>query len=283
MRPVLDTQLLTISGLQREQDSRIWGLGKFVLAQSYAIALTNHYRQRKTGKYLGSLFAQIVSSFEDACKARARSKFRNRLRLKRSNDPTTCCVQFRRNPFRYSEPRGKHEMNWIDLGALLPPSCRQALRWVPVRHHRPLPPGSKVTQIAVTRDRISWHAVVTIQCDEALIAKRYPEANGRIAGINPSRNVAFTVVPADSRDFGQSDGRMFTAPSDPKKLLKRVAKLMRKADRQGEPQTQIATDRMARSLKDVHRLRLAATFKKLFANWLSFIPGSRRFAPRAIT
>ena len=221
-----------IAQLQREQDSRIWGQGKFVLAQWYAIVLTNHYRQRKTGKFLGSLFAQIVSSFEDACKARARSKFRNRLRLKRRNDPTTCCVQFRRNPFRYSEPRGKHEMNWIDLGALLPPSCRQALRWVPVRHHRPLPPGSKVTQIAVTRDRISWHAVVTIQCDEALIAKRYPEANGRIAGINPSRNVAFTVVPADSSDFGQGDGRMFTAPSDPKKLLKRVAKLMRKAERQ---------------------------------------------------
>ena len=218
--------------LKREQDSRIWGLGKFVLAQWYAIALTNHYRQRKTGIFLGSLFAQVVSSFEDACKARARSKFRNRLRLKRTNDPTTCRVQFRRDPFRYAEPRGKHQMNWIDLGALLPLSCRRALRWVPVRQHRPLPLGNKVTQIAITRDRISWHALVTIQCDKALIAKQHPEANGRIAGINPSRNVAFTVVPADSPDFGQSDGRMFTAPSDQKKLLKRSAKLMRKANRQ---------------------------------------------------
>ena len=221
-----------IARLEREQESRVWRLGKFVLAQSYAIALTDHYRQRKTGKFLGSLFAQIVSSFKEACKARARSHFRNRLRLKRRNDRTTCRVQFKRNPFRYAEPRGEHEMNWIDLGGLLPPSSRQARRWVPVRQHRPLPVGSKVTQIAVTRDRISWHAVVTIQCDKALIAKHYPEANGRIAGINPSRNVAFTVVPADSPDFGQSDGKAFTPPSDPKKLLKREAKLMRKADRQ---------------------------------------------------
>jgi transposase len=221
-----------IEQLQREQGSRIWSQGKFVLAQAYAIALTDHYRQQKTGKFLGSLFAQVVSSFEDACKARARSKFRNRLRLKRRGDPTTCRVQFRRSPFRHSEPRGKHEMNWIDLGALFPPSSRQALRWVPVRQHRPLPIGSKVTQIAVTRDRISWHAAVTIQCDKTSIAKYYPEANGRIAGINPSRNVAFTIVPADSPDFGQSDGRMVTAPSDSKKLFRRVAKLMRKADRQ---------------------------------------------------
>jgi hypothetical protein len=30
-----------IARLQREQQSKVWKLGKFVLAQSYAIALTN--------------------------------------------------------------------------------------------------------------------------------------------------------------------------------------------------------------------------------------------------
>jgi transposase len=221
-----------IARLQREQQSKVWKLGKFVLAQSYAIALTNDYRQRKTGRFLGSLFAQVVSSFEEACKAQARNNFTTRLRLKRRNDPTTCRVQFPRNPFCYAKALGKVEMNRIDLGALLPPSCRKVLRWVPVCQHRALPEGSKITQIAVTHDRISWHAVVTIGCGKATVAKHYPEASGRIAGINPSRNVAFTVVPADSPDFGQSDGRMFAAPSDPKKLLKRVARLMRKAARQ---------------------------------------------------
>jgi transposase len=98
--------------------------------------------------------------------------------------------------------------------------------------HRPLPKDAKVKQLSVTRDGTGhWYLTVAIECPLASVAREFP-TTGRTAGINPGLRLRLVAVDAAS-DPKKPSGQVLERPEHRQdKLDRRLARLLRKADRQ---------------------------------------------------
>lgn len=211
--------------LQAEVQERVWALGRSRLIKEFAVARAAQAKNRKVGDAMGAMWWQVADAFGLACEA---LKPGRRLRYRRRDESAPLRVQHQRGlPIR-ERADGEH---FVDLGALLPAARREALRWCRYEAHRPLPEGARVKRIALTQDRTGWHVVLTIDVPRDSVAKQFP-STGRTAGVDPGRTIALTVAPADSKTFGQHDGIELRATRGQGRLLRRVARLARKADRQ---------------------------------------------------
>lgn len=211
--------------LRTEIEERVRALGRWQLAQEFAIARAAEAKTKKVGSEMGKAWWQVADAFGLACKALRPGQ---QLRFRRRDESAPLRVQHQLDlPVR----RRQDGVWFADLGGLLPADQREALRWMRYEAHRDLPPGARVKRIAVTGDRLGWHVVFALEAPRAAVAKDFP-TTGRTAGVDPGRSIAFTVAPADSPDHGQSDGFELWTTKGRGRLLRRVARLARKADRQ---------------------------------------------------
>lgn len=211
--------------LKTETRCRVWALSHSNLAQDFAIARAAQIKDRKVGAAMGTMWWQVVDAFRLACQA---LKPGRRLRYRCLDESAPLRIQHQRDLPVRERGDGSH---FVDLGGLLSAVHREALRWVKYEAHRALPVQAKVKRIALTCTRGIWHVVLAIDAARESVAKKFP-TTGRTVGVDPGRSVALTVAPADSQTFGQDDGIELRATRGQGRLLRRVARLARKADRQ---------------------------------------------------
>lgn len=213
------------ASMQEEITAKVGKMSWWVLAQTFAVARAAQAKTAKCGSAMGSMWWQVADAFGLACKALQPGR---RLRFRRRDESAPLRVQHQAElPVR----ERKDGVAFADLGSLIAADKREALRWVRYEAHRKLPAGAKVKRIALTYDRLGWHVVFSVEAPQPAVAKNFPRTD-RTAGVDPGRSIAFTIAPSDSPDHGQSDGYELSGTRGQKRLLRRVARLARKADRQ---------------------------------------------------
>jgi len=180
-------------------------------------------------KYVESHWPHSVSSmirwgtlghYQDAAKQWAFGK-RGILRRKRANDSA---------PLRWQ------------LGPNSPWTLEEVVRLAPFGQicdkvacivHRPLPLGAIPKQLSVTRDSSgAWYLTVSIDCPRNSVLKDFGPASGLKAGINPGIRLRLVVVDSAS-DPKRPSGFAIDRPTHRQdRQDRKLARLLRKADRQ---------------------------------------------------
>lgn len=68
------------------------------------------------------------------------------------------------------------------------------------KFHRELPPSAKIKQLALTIRGERMFVVLMIEAREAVLQKQFPDAGGRVAGIDPGRKVALSLSTPDGNE-----------------------------------------------------------------------------------
>lgn len=284
--------------VRREMVAKAFTYRRSRLAMELALVEAEAAKQAQMGSALGSAWAQNATKFRNAWEACWKGT-RGAPRRSRIEDASWLQSQIQdlqaEGCFRHPQPFGPFHENWVDLSRFFPnrlttlpgrikkgtakslqglrgpEKARETLRLkeefyalseVRFLMHRPMPEGSLIKDLKVTRSGrgpdAEWYLVMATEVSEAAATKVYP-VTGKACGINPARRHAMSVVGEDAVEPGV-DG-FEAGPGRPMaRAQKKLARLQRKLDRQRRANNPDCFDEKGRWIKGK---RAKVTSKKM--------------------
>jgi transposase len=192
------------------------------LAVEYACERIEATRKLKGSRLPAAAAYAMLQKFQVATAEYIRGK-RKRPRWKRFGDPVSLQAQVTATtPWPLTkEWRGE---TFVDLTRIAGEACDR----VPVVFHRDLPAGAKIKQLALTIRGERMFLVFMIEAPDAVLQKQFPNAGGRVAGIDPGRKVALSL----STPSGNETAVIQPPLAKDRRFLRRLKRVQRKADRQ---------------------------------------------------
>ena len=210
------------AGVVGKNGKRIRFLSRRKLAVEYAIESVEATRKSKGSPLPAAVAYSLLQKFQASTAQYIRGK-RKRPRFKSRSDGISLQAQLQASaPWPLSQDRqGK---TFVDLGRIAGETCGE----VAVVFHRDVPGGAKIKQVALTIRGERIYAVLMIEAPDAVLEKQFPDAGGRVAGIDPGRKVALSVSTPDGKE------KEIIQPSLARNrgFLRKLKRLQRKADRQ---------------------------------------------------
>lgn len=182
------------------------------LALRFAIESISAQRERFGVRSLA--FWGVIARFKDSTSLYPSNK-RGAPRFKRYGETVTMQFQARTSPIFEAK---------IDLSPAVGESCRRVL----FTKHRDIPAGAVVKQIGIIERGGEMFVAVFADVPDEAAAKTFPTCDGRVCGVDPGRKTAISASSSDGTD-------QFTVTPPilrDKRLMRRIARLARKADRQ---------------------------------------------------
>ena len=134
----------------------------------------------------------------------------------------------------------------VDLATLMGSECCRA---VPAVLHRPLPPGARIKQVAVTATATGFFLILTVEAPAAAFLRPVPALPVQtVAGIDPGRGTALTASDTDGRVQFELKPPLFQDA----RFLKKTRRLQRRAARQVRAANPACLDERGRWKKSSH-------------------------------
>jgi hypothetical protein len=171
------------AGVVGKDGQRIRFLSRRKLATEYAMERIEATRKSKGSGLPAAIAYSLLQKFQASTAEYIRGK-RKRPRFKARLDGISLQAQLQATaPWPLSHDRqGK---TFVDLARIAGEMCEK----VAVVFHRDVPAGAKIKQVAVTVRRERMYAVLMIEAPATVLVKEFPDAGGRLAGIDPGRKV----------------------------------------------------------------------------------------------
>jgi IS605 OrfB family transposase len=194
---------------------RLSGIYRKRLAIEYAHEKIDMTRKIKGHAVSNSAAAALNIKFLDSTKAYIEGK-REGPKFKRRGDSISLQMQI------------QHTSPLQDAAVNLERLAGEVCASVPFFLHRPIPEGATIKQVAVTIRGDKFYLILMLEAPQAVLARPFPLAAGRVAGIDPGLKCALSVSSLD----GQYQRKLEPVLARDQGFLKRLARLQRKADRQ---------------------------------------------------
>jgi transposase len=208
--------------VRRKDGTRNRWLSRRRLAVEYACERIERTRKLKVSRLPAAVAYAMLQKFQ-AATAEYISGKRKRPRFKSFGDAISLQAQVTATtPWPLAS--GGHGETFVDLARIAGKVCGK----VPVVFHRDLPAGAKIKQLALTTRGERMFAVLMIEALDAVLERQFPDAGGRVAGIDPGRKVALSLSTPD----GNETAVIQPALAKDKWFLRRLRRGQRKADRQ---------------------------------------------------
>ncbi len=134
----------------------------------------------------------------------------------------------------------------VDLATLMGSECCRA---VPAVLHRPLPPGARIKQVAVTATSTGFFLILMVEAPAAAFLRPVPTLPMQtVAGIDPGRGTALTASDTD----GQVQFSLKPPLFQNARFLKKTRRLQRRAARQIRAANPACFDERGRRKKSSH-------------------------------
>lgn len=281
----------------KEMSAKAFTYQRSRLAMELALLETESAKQGQIGRSLGSAWAQMGIGYRRSWEACWRGRS-GAPRSHRIHDARWIQSQVHGSPhdyFRYPKAEGAHKENWVDLARFFPERLTilpvgitklaakalrgltgerkaqevsrlkdefYALSEVRFLMHRPIPEGSAIKDMKITRSGsgpdAQWHLVMALDVPEIAAAKVYP-VTGKACGINPARRHAMSIVGGGALEPGV-DGYEAGPGRPMARAQKKLSRMQRKLDRQRRANNPECFDEKGRWIKGK---RASVTSKKM--------------------